>query len=97
MTNETLEFSTHDVTINADGRVIINNPAFAKALINTLGKLDPNIASGILDNCPVNGKCGGIEGPLDKVDLRDAMEDIKLTLGANGPVNIFNKRAPVSK
>jgi|GEM_PF-4902590 len=52
MPDASLEFTTDDVEISDDGRVIINNPAFAKMLVTHVRKTVPDIGTtGIFDNC----------------------------------------------
>ncbi len=50
MSDNSLAFSTADVVIAEDGRVIITNPIFAKNLISHVKRLSPDTV-GFFDNC----------------------------------------------
>ena len=50
MSDKSLEFSTEDVVIAEDGRVTINNPEFAKRLVDHVKRVAPG-SVGIFDNC----------------------------------------------
>ncbi len=49
-----LEFSTEDIVIAEDGRVTINNPEFAKSLVDHVKRVAPGLV-GIFDNCDCKG------------------------------------------
>lgn len=61
-----LEFNTDDVTIAADGKVIINNPVFAKNLVEQIKTLAPDKV-GIFDNCDCKKQ------PSREIRLRDVI------------------------
>jgi archaellum component FlaG (FlaF/FlaG flagellin family) len=50
-----LNFTTDDLSVTADGKVVISNPAVTRALVNSIRTLDPGSA-GIFDNCDCSGR-----------------------------------------
>jgi hypothetical protein len=78
-----LEFSTDDLVINEDGKVEINNPAFAKSLIDHIKKVDPGTVA-LFDNCNCSkGKA------LSRVALKGAMPAAALKIDP-GTVGLFD-------
>jgi len=79
----TLEFSTDDLVINEDGRVEINNSAFAKGLIDHVKGLDPGTV-GLFDNC----NCSK-DKVISRVALKGVVPALKLKLDP-GTVGLFD-------
>lgn len=77
-----LEFKTDDVEIAEDGRVVIKNPAFAKALVAHVKTLSPETAA-IFDNCDCK------RGALSAVPLSKVIPSATLKLEP-GTVGIFD-------
>ncbi len=82
MGTESLTFNTEDVTIADDGRVIINDPAFAKRLIKHVKRVAPGDV-GIFDNCDCKGK------QASAVRLSDVLPETSFRLDS-GTVGIFD-------
>jgi hypothetical protein len=78
----TLEFNTEDVVIAADGRVTINNPDFAKKLIEHAKRMAPGEA-GFFDNCDCTKKS------ISEVKLSSVLPATKLRLDP-GTLGIFD-------
>ncbi|MEF2074097.1 hypothetical protein [Consotaella aegiceratis] len=80
MAGKMVSFSTSDLTISEDGRVMINNPEIAKALIQHAKSVSPQEA-GIFDNC----SCGKTEA-MRAVELSRVLPkaDISLSIGSPG-------------
>ncbi len=81
MSNE-LEFSTKDIVIAEDGRVIISNPEFAKRLVDHVKKVAPDTV-GIFDNCNCKGNA------LSEIQLSKVLPATRLRLDP-GVVGIFD-------
>jgi hypothetical protein len=81
MSDKSLEFSTEDVVIAEDGRVIINNPEFAKRLISHVKAVAPGRV-GIFDNCDC-------KKALSEVNLGRVLPATKFRLDP-GVVGIFD-------
>ncbi|MES9873145.1 MAG: hypothetical protein ABW146_08540 [Candidatus Sedimenticola sp. 6PFRAG7] len=78
-----LEFSTDDLVITADGKVEIDNPNFAKGLIEHVKEIDPGKV-GLFDNCNCSKK-----ELLSRVALKGAIPAERLRIDP-GRVGIFD-------
>lgn len=84
-----LQISTGDLSITADGRIIIDNPEVARRLVKTIKRLDPSTAA-IFDNC----NCGKAEA-LSEVSVAGQLKQHRLSLDISsvvdpGSVGIFD-------
>ena len=82
MSEIALEFKTEDVVIAEDGRVIINNKAFARSLVEYVKVVAPGTV-GFFDNCDCKGKA------ISEVSLSEVMPVTTLKIDP-GIVGIFD-------
>lgn len=86
MPQNTVQLTTSDISITADGRVVIKNNAFAKALVQDLVAKNPDLV-GFFDNC----NCKRSEA-VRMVDLAEAIPNRKISFDSILPpeVGIFD-------